>query len=41
MQHAIEEQKPLPITLKDSMETMAIIDQLFSPNNDDSWGETS
>ena len=40
MQHAIEEQKPLPITLQDSMETMAIIDRLFSPNNDDSWGET-
>mgnify|MGYP001368302875 FL=1 len=40
MQHAIEEQKPLPITLEDSMETMAIIDRLFSPNNDDSWGET-
>jgi predicted dehydrogenase len=39
MQHAIEEQKPLPITLEDSMETMAIIDRLFCPNNDDSWGE--
>ncbi len=39
MQQAIEEQHPLPITLEDSMETMAIIDRLFSPNNDDSWGE--
>ena len=39
MQHAIEKQKPLPITLEDSMETMAIIDRLFCPNNDDSWGE--
>lgn len=39
MQQAIEEQKPLPITLEDSMETMAIIDRLFCPNNDDSWGE--
>jgi predicted dehydrogenase len=39
MQHAIEEQKPLPITLEDSMETMAIIDRLFTPNNDDYWVE--
>ena len=39
MQQALDKQHPLPITLEDSMETMAIIDRLFCPNNDDSWGE--
>ena len=39
MQQALENQHPLPITLEDSMETMAIIDRLFCPNND-SWGDT-
>ena len=31
MQQAIEKHHPLPITLEDSMETMAIIDRLFYP----------
>ena len=39
MQQALENQHPLPVTLEDSMETMAIIDRLFCPNND-SWGDT-
>lgn len=33
MQQAIEKKHPLPITLQDSMETMAIIDRLLYPKN--------
>ena len=40
MQQAIEKHHPLPITLEDSMETMAIIDRLFYPKNNDFRSDT-
>lgn len=41
IQNAIEHNQELPITLEDSRETLGVMDELFNPSNDESWGARS